>query len=213
MEENKFLYLFSRHWSKLLLAILALACLGVWGERFFKSKNSQVKNDFLIANKMYEKLQKGERLPVESMDMIEKILKKHPELHTKFDPVLAATFFSEHNAVKGLLYAHATLEKVGNYLSSYYQTFANTSFSIIEGHYTGAFEEASSLSHQLENRPEYEALYAMNLLRLVFLADKLSLLESKQEAWEKLKSLPFHETLKTLFEEGSLTLEDYILGH
>lgn len=213
MEENKFLHFFKQYWSKILLGVLALACIGAWGERFFKSNRSQNRNDFLVANKIFEKLQKGERLPIESVELVEKILKKHPELHAKFDPLLAATFFSQHNVAKGLLYAHSILEKVGNYLSSYYQAFANTSLCILEGHLATAFEEASLLSRQLENRPEYETLYAMNLLRLIFLADKLSFSDTKQEAWEKLKNLPFHANLEPLFQEGSLSLEEYVRAH
>lgn len=210
MEENKFLHFIRQHWSKLLLSVLTLACLLVWGERFFTSNRSQNRDDFFVANKIFEKLQKGEILPVETVETVEKILARHPELHTKFDAPLALAFLSQHNAAKGLVYAHAALDKVGGYLPAYYQTFAQTGFCIVEEQFLPAFEEASTLCHQLENRPEYEVLHAMNLLRLLFLAEKLNLADAKQEAWGKLKLLPVHESLKPLFHEGSLSLEDYM---
>jgi len=210
MEENKFTDFLSKHWSKLLLGVMAIVCIAVWGERFLNSNRTHSKKDFLIANQILERFRSGEPLAVESIEAAENILKRHPELHPKYDAMLATTFFANQNSTKALPYAHSIIKRVDSDLPPFYRSYSETSLLIADQKYPLAFEEAKTLNTQLENQEGYENLYAMNLLRLVFLADTIGDDTIKKQAWEKLQHLPNYSKIESLFQEGKLTLQDYL---
>jgi len=206
MEEHKFLNFLGKHWSKLLLGFLAVASIAVWGERFFTANRSQTQQDFLVANQILEQFQKGETLPVESIETTELILERHPELHPKYDTMLAMTYLAQRNPSKGLPYAKATLEHVTQDLPPLYQSYAKTSHLIAEKRYPEAYKEAQDLYAQLQDNEAYSTLYAMNLLRLVSLEIEIG---TQSEAWEELKAHPAYASITPLFQEGTLSLEDW----
>lgn len=206
MDEHTYLSFLSKHWTKLLLGFLAIACLAVWGERFFSTHKAQSQQDFLIANQIFERFQKGEPLPVESIEAAEMIVQRHPELHPKYDTMLAMTYLAQHNPSKGLPYAKTPLEHAASALPSFYQAYAKTSLLIAEKNYPEAYRQAQELNAQLQNNEAYSTLYAMNLLRLVSLENEIG---THSEAWEVLKSHPAYASIITLFQEGAISLEDW----
>ncbi len=207
MEEHKYLEFLRKHWSKLLLGFLAVASIAAWSERFFSANHIQSQQDFLIGNQIFERFQKGEPLAVESIETTEKILARHPELHPKYDPMLAMTYFAQRNPSKGLPYAKSTLEHVTKELPSHYKSFANTSLLIAEKKYPEAYEAAQSLHAQLKSNEANSTLYVMNLLRLVSLEMEMG--KQQSEAWNELHSHPAFASLSPIFQEGALSLEDW----
>jgi len=209
MEENKIIQFFSQHWSKLLLGMLAVACVFAWTERFYKSHKSQDKQDFVVVGRIYEQFQKGETLPSESIETAEKILHRHPELHPKYDSMLALTFFSQAKTPKALEYAKSLMTHTQKQLPELYQLYAQNSLLISEENLSAAFVSALALDEQLTGQSGYETLTAMNLLRLLFLADSLGYENDKQIFWEKLEKHPHFAVIDSIFQEGSLSLNDY----
>ena len=59
----------------------------------------------MVANQIFERFLRGETLASESIEMTEAILKRHPELHPKYDPLLAMTFQAQSNAAKAIEYS------------------------------------------------------------------------------------------------------------
>ncbi len=206
MEEHKFLNFFSKHWSKLLLGFLAIASIAAWGERFFSSNRSQSQQDFVVAGQILERFQNGETLPIESIETTELILKRHPELHPKYDMMLAMTYLAHANPSKGLPYTKASVGNANQDLPAFYKTYANTSHLIAEKRYKEAYSQAQALDVQLKNDDAHSTLYALNLLRQVSLEMEIG---SRSEAWEQLKAHPAFPSIATLFQEGSLLLEDW----
>jgi len=206
MEENKYLKFLGKHWSKLLLGFLAIASIAVWGERRFSTNRSHSQQDFLVGNQILERFHKGEPLAVESIEATEMILERHPELHPKYDMMLAMTYLAERNPSKGLVFAKATLEHARQDLPCLYQDYAKTSLLIAEKRYQEAYKEAQDLYTQLQNNKAYSILYAMNLLRLVSLELEI---DATSEAWEELKAHPAFASITPLFQEGNLSLEDW----
>jgi hypothetical protein len=200
----------SKHWSKLLLSALTIACVVAWGERFLKKSQSQSQSDFLVANKIFEQFQRGEPLQKESIESTENLLLRHPELHAKFDPLLALTFYSHHDPVKGAHYARSLIEGSDPLLPPLYKEYAETSLLIEEGKYAPAFQAALALQEKLSDLEKYPSLRTMNRLRLLLLADQLGDQAQKSIYWKELERDPAYPTIQSLFQEGCLTLKDYI---
>jgi hypothetical protein len=209
-EENKFIAFVSKHWSKLLLGVLAVACLAVWAERFLKSDENQSRQDFLIVQQIFDKFQKGQNLQEESLESAENILARHPELHPKYDAMLALAFFSQAKEAEGLKYAQLLLKKVKEELPPYYEAFARCTLLISEANYSQAYKDSLALHDMLQGQQRYQNLDAMNTLRLLFLAERLGDSQQKQAFWKKLEHHPGFAALQPLFHEGTLSLEHYI---
>lgn len=211
--ENRFILFLSRHWSKLVLTLLAVACVGAWTERFMRSGSAHKNQDFMLSQQMFDKFQQGTFLSAESLESVENILKRHPELHSKWDALLALTFFSQADAPKGIAYAQSMLNRTFGELPLPYQTYAETTLLLLEEKTPEAFESALALHKQIENLAEYQTLDAMNTLRLVFLAARLGDSAQKAHFVSKLQQHPAYPTLQPLFQEGTLSLSDYLQAH
>ncbi len=210
MEENKFITLLVKHWSKLLLGILALATLLVWSQRLSNSRNQDQKQDFLIANQIFEQFQRGEYLSIESIESVQKILERHPELHAKYDLVLALTLFSQQKGVDALPYARSLVKQTEGQTPSHYHSFAETTFLISEEKYSEALAAALQLEREIAGQPETPILEGMNTLRIFFLADQMGNPTEKKRAWDKFVKLPSYPTITALFHEGDLSLQELI---
>lgn len=206
MEENKFIAFFSKHWSKILLGLVAIACLGIWAERQAGERKSQSKLDYVTGNQLFEKFQKGEPISVE---IAQTVLKRHPELHPKFDTLLALSLFSQAKFEEALPYATAATAQAKKHLPSLYQEYAAATLLISKGEYKEAYQSALDLFKQLNGEAEYQTLEAMNTLRLVFLAQKLGEEGQKIAFWKKLQAHPGYLSLEALFREGNISLADY----
>jgi hypothetical protein len=211
MEENKFLALLSKHWSKIVLGILAIATVAVWSERLFKSNKSEKSQDFFIAQQIFERFQKGEYLAPESIEATQNILERHPELHPKYDPVLALTFFAQQKTPEGICYARSLINHAQQHLPDVYKEYANTTLLISEGKYEEAFREASFLEAKLSEQPGYPTLEAVNTLRLLFLAREIGNTEGQHRFWTKLSQHPSYSTLLSIFQTENLSLSDFFL--
>lgn len=209
MEENKFIHFLSKNWQKILLGVLSIACIGVWSERLFRTNQRHSKEDFQVVNQIYDRFQKGEFLAAESIEAVEGILGRHPELRPKYDLLLALTFFSQHKTLEGIHYARSMVERVSAQLPEYYKEYADNTFLIAEKKYQNAFTAALSLQDKLKGEEKYQNLDAMNTLRLFFLAEQLEDETQKKSSWEKLRSHSCYLSLQSVFQEGVLSLSDY----
>jgi hypothetical protein len=209
-EENKFIALLGKHWSKLLLGLLVCACLAAWSERFLRADTKQSKHDFVVVNQIFDQFQKGGILPVESIESAENILARHPELHPKYDPMLAHTFFSQAKGTQGMKYAQSIIQQVDSELPPLYKQYAYTTLLISAKNYSQAFEDSLALQERLTGQRDYQILEAMNLLRLLFLAERLGDTTQKNIFWKKLEHHPAYLCIQPLFQEGSLSLSDYV---
>ncbi|MFZ0565430.1 MAG: hypothetical protein WAM28_04520 [Chlamydiales bacterium] len=211
MKDNKFIQFLLKHRSKALLTFLAFACVIAWGKRLIGKNKAHHKHDFIVVSQIFDRFYSGEPLSNESIEATENVLKRHPELYPKYAPMLAATFFAQQKSSKARPYAESTIDHVKDNLPPFYRDYAKTSLLITEEMYEQAFIQAQQLNTELKNQTEdYNTLYLMNLVRLVFLADKLNRQESKKEAWQQLQQQPGYASIKPLFQEGQLSLTDYL---
>ncbi len=204
MEENKYLNFFTKHWSKLLLGFLAIASLAAWGERFFSANRMQSQQDFLIGAQILEQFYSGNTLPIESIETAEVILERHPELHPKYDTMLAMTYLSQRNPNKGLVYAKAPLKHVE--LPTPYLSYGATTLLIAEKRFDEAYQQAQALYTDLQGETTHTTLYGLNLLRLISLETEMG---AHSTLLEEFKSHPAYPEIISLFQKGTLSFEDW----
>ena len=209
MEENKLIALAGKHWSKILLGILAIATIAAWSERLMHSNQTENSHDFLIAQQIFDRFQKGEYLPAESIESVQNILSRHPELHPKYDPVLAITFFSQQKTQEASHYARSLINHTHGHLPNAYKDYAHTTLLISEGQYAEAFSAAISLEEKLCAQVDCQTLDAMNTLRLLFLARQLGDVACERIYWSKLTMHPAYCAITSLFQVGNTSLADY----
>ncbi|NGX54456.1 MAG: hypothetical protein KR126chlam2_00067 [Chlamydiae bacterium] len=210
MDKDKFLDFLSRHLSKFLLGVALLGLLGFLFERRSSSHKIHSKQDYLIVRQIYERFRKGEPISTESLETAEKIIHRHPELRAKYDPLMAYSLLQQEKVAQALPYASSILKRVQHYP---YHDYALGTLLITEENYPEAYVQAERLEKSLGERDNYPTLRAFNLLRLVFLADELNNQELKAGYWTTLQSHAAFSEIEPLFQEGSLTLKDFVEKH
>lgn len=210
MEENKFIEILRKHWSKLFLGFLAVACVLAWGERLFSSNRHNAKQDYFTAHQMLDRFQRGEPLSLEALEDAERIVKVHPELHPACDAMLAYMFCFQKNLPKAITYAESTLSHVKEELAGSYADYSKTSILIAAKQYEPALSQAQELHEKLRNITSCPTLQGMNLIRIIFLADATKQQDLKEKAWAEFKKHPSFDKLAPLFQEGSLGLAEFL---
>lgn len=210
MDENKILDWFHKHWFKCVLGLLCLALGAVFLERSLATRNMNSKRDYILAQRTFEQFRTGQPLPVESIELVENILKRHPELHTRYDAPLAQAFLQQENSTRMPPYASATLERVEKHLPTPYAQFVKTSLLIAEENYPEAYVQTEKLHASLKDAEGVENLKAWNLLRFLFLAKETKNPEKEKEIWKELQTLSAFPLIEVLFREGEVRFADYL---
>lgn len=209
MEENKILDWVRRHSSKLVLALVCLSGLIFFMDRSFNSKKTDAKKDFIAIRTLFEKVHQGEPLSLEAIHSAEAILSHHPQLHPKYDHLLALSFFQQENSAKGIFYAQTALQRAEKLTQSPYTQFGAITLLIADEKLTEALSQSEKLEASLEKDPSFETLRAFNLLRIAFLSKNLHQTDLEKKAWATVQTLSVFPSVAPLFAEGSFTLNDY----
>jgi hypothetical protein len=121
----------------------------------------------------------------DSLQKLQTILKKHPELHAKYDGAIAQALLSAQNPTEAAPYAERTLQRTQGETPAPYLDYASTTLLIANGKYDEALKAAQSL----KSNTEYPTLYAFNLLRIAFLNRELKNTQAEKAAWAEVKQL------------------------
>jgi len=138
----------------------------------------------------------------EATAQAQEILVRHPELTPKYGAQLATALLLQEDPEGAQRYVAAGNESV-------YQLFSQGTFSIAHKDYGTAFTQARALEERLAKEDEHPTLRGFNLVRLAFLAKYLGEQEWMEKSFATLHTLPCAAAIGDLFQEGSLTLENY----
>lgn len=208
MEENKLIAFLGKHSTKLIICFLCIIPAILFIDRSNTSKKQQKIKDFVVMRQIAENCVKGEPLSVESLKDMEKLLKKHPQLHAKYDHLLTLCLFQQENTSKSLVYGNAALKRVAAMAPSMYQDFSKTSLLITQKKYQEALDQALALENRLNS--EDSVLRAFNLVRIASLSKELNQTSSFEKATAQLETLPSFSQIAPLFEEKAFTWKDYL---
>jgi hypothetical protein len=184
---------FSAHINLIVMGCMSVVLLLVGANRFMGWIRGDSQLDYAAAEAVCLNWE-GTK---DALPRLEKLMRKHPELHQKYDSVIAQKFLSSSQSGLAASYASSTLKRIGEF-SPYYTKFALGSLMIAEGHLQEALDEAKNLKLQLEVDQSFwekrsqvvrhgSLLYAYNLLRIATLQKELGSMEEELAAWKELK--------------------------
>jgi len=209
MEENKWISQLKEHWKKGVYALLLLVCIGVWSERFYHRHQNHASHDYLVVRQIFERFKQGHPLAQESLEVAERIVKKHPQLHASYDAMLAQSYFAKSDIQHALPYTQSVLKRTSSFLHPYFVDFATTTSCIAQGDTETAYQQAMHLEEVLQQTPEFQQLRTFNLLRLAFLAQATGRGDACTTWNTSLQDMPSYRAIASLFAVGSLSLQDY----
>ncbi|MGH7889675.1 MAG: hypothetical protein ACRENF_03910 [Thermodesulfobacteriota bacterium] len=128
---------------------------------------------------------------------LQKILRKHPELHAKYDGAIAQKLLSTSEKGLATSYGKAALKRIG-YFSPHYKEFSSCSLMIDNNQLEEALKSSKSLKSNMEKddlfwekkseiAPHGCILYAFNLLRIGMLEKVAGTAKDELAAWHELK--------------------------
>lgn len=212
----------SKHWPKLAALFLALIATIFICQQFASKKSVESKRDFITLQKTYDSYQSGTIPSVDDLNTIVKIVAKHPELHPKYDGLLAQCFIYQDNIAQAMTFASSSMERIEKNNPSPYLQFSEATLAIADHQLTVAFEKSQQLDHflNIDQSKPYSFLQLANLIRIAMLSQHLNLVQPEIAAWEKIRfissetalcSQEIFERMNTLFKDGQVSLTDYML--
>lgn len=213
---------FTGHASWLVTGGIAVVVTLVVSGRLLGWFRSDAQVDYVAAHLAYDKW---------DVVKLEKIIKRHPELHAKYDAPMAQKLLSSSTSGLASGYAAATLKRVGD-SSPYYTQFAKATLMIVEGKLAEALLGAKQLKETMEGDQAFwensgktvrhgSLLFAYNLLRIAMLEKAAGSPQGELLAWgefEKFGNEPSSQTydpeayllLQQNFQKQNVSLLDYI---
>lgn len=210
MEENKITSFFKQHFWTVCLSISAVILAAVTMDRWMTSKKQAKSQDYFAIHKYISRQQISEPLSSQSVDHLEMILNRRPELHPQYDTLLSLSFLHQERAKKAVELGQDALKRGEHALSPYFVDYAKTSLLITEGKLAQALEESKKLEVKLNGDARHEILHAFNLLRMACLGKKLQQPDLQKKAFERLQTLSVYPEMVALFTDGTFTLKELL---
>lgn len=173
-----------KHFSLILPLFIMLSFLGF---KFFYTPPA-TERDFVNANLFLSNWEKnGEN---DSFLRFMEMRKKHPELSLRYDTRVIQNLIAQSDFARASSMASKALERSAKRVPSY-SDFGQTTRLIENESYGEALKEAERLKIEMmeEERGSSSMLYALNLMRIACLNQKLGNFSDELFAWQQLKRL------------------------
>lgn len=235
-EESRFLHYLEKYGKQGLYVIAGIIILLIVFSKLSSNSQKQAETDFIQANTSFASLKQAIEkndapLIQSSLSKLDQILKSHPELHAKYDGLIAQSLLLIQEVSKADPFALSTLKRTHNEDLSYYHDYSKVSLLIGGGQYQQSLTDSLILkekmleqklaSTSIEQLPFDAALYFYNLIRIAMLYQKLGQSDEATQTWKEWKQLISENntwnltkdqinTLLIPLTEGKVTLIDYI---
>lgn len=221
------------HGSTLLYSIAGIIALLFLVFQIMGRSKGDAQSDYASANTAF--VQWDNAREDSDLQKLQVPISRHPELHAKFDAVIAQALLSQRLGEKAQGYAAATLKRIEGE-TPYHSRFAQTTLLIEKGDFAQALSEAKQLKQDLEKDTAFwksqdalvrpgSLLYAFDLLRIAMLEQKAGTRQGELAAWSEFEknagwtevpadSKRFdpeaYQFLKQNFHDQEISLVDYI---
>lgn len=186
------------HWITLygryLLWILLAALFLLFIFMRLKSTNSRdAEADFLKANKEFVALENSLDKPKESqfsasLDKLQQIMARHPELHAKYDGSLAQALLGAGQADKAVPIAESAIKRTAELNDQAFLDYSRTTLLIANNQWDEALKNSAALQATLKQDQQADAvLIALNYLRMAALQRQLGLKNEEMNTWKQWK--------------------------
>lgn len=213
----------------LLYSLLGLVLLTTLGYRLLSSGKAASEANYIQADKDYIEFANPQTVPEKKEQAYERLINTisyYPDLHAKYDGLLAQALLIQNQPEKALLYANSALKRTSEANDPFYSSYASATILVAENKKEEALKKAQTLKEQMiaqgterSNNPEQiqfgTLLYAMNLLRIGMLQQDLSLNNEELATWQEWKELARKSQESSLppYLDGNLFLSfEQVLG-
>lgn len=166
----------------------------------------------------------------EALLSLSSLLKRHPDLQSKYDGPMAQTLINREDFKQALPFAERTLVRTGQDHLPFYADYAETTLMINDQKYGEALKKALALKGKMIEAKEDphatefgDPLYLFNLLRIAMLQQQLEQKSEELKAWQEFKQAAIQSSEKSYFvqpemfeailkqlQEGRASLFNYI---
>lgn len=197
LAENPLIHWVSNNGRALAWILLGVLALAILAYRLLGGSSGITGEEYFQAEGQYQAFQTSvdPKTQKDALDKLAALLRKHPDLQSKYDGLIAQTLLVRGDYQQALPFAERTLERTGKDRLNFYNDYANTTLLIADKKYAEALKAAESLKQQLAtaareqpDRQDYgDMLYAFNLLRLAILQQALGAKAEELKAWQEFK--------------------------
>ena len=227
LEEHPVVHWFSKNGLSVVYMVIGAIFLLMLIYRYYGG-SAKSQQDFYEAESSLQKLQKFLGI-AGRFGTLRTILNAHPELHPKYDGLIAQVLLNEGNVQEAKPFAELAIHRTESENAPYFTDFAQTTLLIADKQYSEALQRAQALSQKMLEQETFQKenrlLFAYNLLRIGMLQQELGAYEDANKTWkewmgyaEKANQTASAATMNTngfllltrAFSEGKLTLLNYM---
>lgn len=229
-EEGTLIQWLSRYGLYLLTTILGLILLLFLVYRFSPGSTGKAENDYLNADYEFSLFEGSDpSVTQDSLNRLQAIMQRHPELHAKYDALIAQTLLYRNQNEEALPFANSAIARTQVENQPFYTEYAEATLLIASKQYREALNNAQQLRlKMLDNaklqesaqHPFGDTLFAFNLIRIGMLQQQLGMTQEEMQTWKEWKgflnnsdktfsSAAFQEML-TNFSVGTTSILNYM---
>jgi|GEM_PF-2447057 len=206
IEQEKFLAYLRKNWSKWLLGITCVAAIAVFVERNVSNKKTTQQRDLVVSGQIFSGIKNGKLPNDEALETISDIFKRNASLKKQYSHLYGLALLARDQKQEALEHLSSSTKSDSPQINA----FNEISLLIEQGCYPEALKEAQALNEKVANDSEFQALYICNLVRTLFLAKEAGDVLETHVLFEKVQEHPLWARVDSLFQQGSLSLSDYI---
>lgn len=222
-EDNPTIQWLTKNGRYLMLGVLAFAVVLLLIYRLSASDSIKAEKDYADADRAFQTLQETtvtEEASKEALQTLSVIMLRQPELHAKYDGLIAQILINRGDIASATDYANLALERTKTEDSPFYTDFSKTSLLIGKKSYSEALKQANELQVRMDQTTNLSdkgvVLGAYNLWRIALLQKELGLKNEELKTWQQWKKYyndnrgPLMESVIAAFTEGKVSMLEFI---
>lgn len=219
--ENNLVHWISENGKTILILFLAVVTLFFVAYRLSSGYIVKSELNYINAENEFQRFiaEKNGPSMQESLNKLNAMLLAHPELHAKYDGLIAEKLLATANTEESLPFANAAINRTLSENSPFYSDYSTTTLLIAEQKYEEALKNSLNLKELLSknNDASNGLLFAFNFLRIGILQQQLGLEKDELATWNEWKTATNSKVNKESFEKltnhfniEKLSLTNYI---
>lgn len=223
-QENRFLSFIQKQGKLILTGFVLLTALFFLIYRLSFHHTSQVEENYVRASIEFDRFQnnilKDTTTALSALKVLNEIMDHHPELHAKYDAVIAQSLLYQSDVDSALPYIQRTLERVQKDQLPLYIDYARTTMTITHGKYEEALTGANVLYQTLLQKQLASnhldqfgnTLFLFNLMRIATLQHLMGSHAEELATWKEFNEYIAKVDVSVFSEikSGKLSFVNYV---